>query len=92
MKASRWRKICHVITDLSKAGVALFISHRVDFKARESLWDRGALRNSPRRCNNSQHAHTPPQSFVKPRWAKSNVMVKKKGRIHYGSWRLHPDP
>ena len=40
LKANGWRKIYHVTANWSKAGVALFLSDRADFKARKAIRDK----------------------------------------------------
>ena len=40
LKENGWRKIHHVTTNWSKAGVALFLSDRTDFKARKAIRDK----------------------------------------------------
>ena len=40
LKENGWRKIHHVTTNWSKAGVALFLLDRTDFKARKAIRDK----------------------------------------------------
>ena len=77
LKANGWRKIYHVTANWSKAGVALFLPDRADFKARKAIRDKaGHYIFSKKTQQFSTHTHLTTE-FCPTIQSKMDTMAKK---------------
>lgn len=58
-----WKRVYQANINQKKVGVTILILHKVEFRAKRIIRDRGTLHNdervnAPKRCNDPKHLHT----------------------------------